>query len=86
MPPDDAFLPEGPVPTTLKDALAELQFDGLPNRSVWDAEVQNMLKDNFAKLAGIFCHYCKQGSQGSDYASIETTSRLRLGQPSSLCL
>ena len=73
-----AFIPEGPSPTSREECFAALNFEDLPNRSVWEEVVMNMLRDKFMKLVNIFTHYCKQGS---DCGSVETASRLKLGAP-----
>lgn len=71
-----SVLPEGPSPASRDEVFAALNFVDLPNRSVWESVVLNMLRDKFSKLVLVFTHYCKQGS---DCASIQTTSRLKLG-------
>eukprot|EP00966_Prymnesium_polylepis_P210515 4874991-Prymnesium_polylepis.1 len=71
-----AFIPEGPTPTNREECFAAFNFEDLPNRSVWEEVVLNMLRDKFLKIVNVFTHYCKQGS---DCASVETASRLKLG-------
>jgi len=69
-------MPEGPGPTTREEVFAALNFEDLPNRSVWEEVVLNMLRDKFQKLVLVFTHYCRQGS---DCATIDTASKLKLG-------
>ena len=67
-----------PSPTSREECFTALNFEDLPNRSVWEEVVMNMLRDKFMKRVNLFTHYCKQGS---DCGSVETASRLKLGAP-----
>ena len=76
-----AFVPEGPSPKTRDECFAALNFDDLPNRSVWEEVVNNMLRDKFSTMVEVFNYYCKHGS---DCATIEGASRLKVGAQATL--
>jgi len=71
-----AYMLDGPLPKTRDECFACLNFDDLPNRSVWEEAVTNMLREKFSKIVDVFIFYSKHGSE---CATIEAASRLKLG-------